>query len=61
MRVSTRSLVVAALVAAGPFTAALAQSNPSSDDILKSLRPGAGFSGGTRGIRPTCRPRRTAR
>ena len=53
MRLSIRSMLVTAFVVAGPFTAALAQANPSSDDILKSLRPGAGFSGGTRGIRPT--------
>ena len=53
MRFTTRCMVIAALSATVPVLAAVAQSNPSSDDILKSLRPGAGFSGQTRGIRPT--------
>jgi OmpA-OmpF porin, OOP family len=39
------------LVAALPV-AAWSQANPSSDDIIRSLRPGAGMTGGTRGIRP---------
>ena len=29
-----------------------AQGNPSADSIINSLRPGAGMTGGTRGIRP---------
>ena len=32
--------------------AAHAQGNPSADQIINSLRPGAGMTGGTRGIRP---------
>ena len=32
--------------------AALAQGNPSADSIINSLRPNAGMTGGTRGIRP---------
>jgi outer membrane protein OmpA-like peptidoglycan-associated protein len=32
--------------------AAFAQSNPSADSIINSLRPGPGMTGGTRGIRP---------
>ena len=49
------SLVLAAfaLVAFGAATASgWAQSNPSADQIISSLRPGAGMTGGTRGIRP---------
>lgn len=41
-------LSTAVLLFAGP---ALAQ-NPSADSIINSLRPGAGMTGGTRGIRP---------
>ena len=41
-------LAAGLLMMAGP---ALAQS-PSADSIINSLRPGAGMTGGTRGIRP---------
>ncbi len=43
---------LAVLLLAGAAPAAWSQANPSSDDIIKSLRPGAGMTGGTRGIRP---------
>ncbi len=48
----------ACLLAAGLAAALLAapdaqaQSNPSADQIINSLRPGGGMMGGTRGIRP---------
>ncbi len=42
-------VVLAGLLLSGP---ALAQGNPSADSIINSLRPGAGITGGTRGIRP---------
>lgn len=53
MRASTRLAGLTALALMGLAGSAFAQSNPSSDDIIKSLRPGVGFSGSTRGIRPT--------
>ena len=43
---------LAVLLLVGATPAAWSQPNPSSDDIIKSLRPGAGMTGGTRGIRP---------
>jgi OmpA-OmpF porin, OOP family len=48
-RTAAFSLLSALLLAGGP---ALAQGSPSADSIINSLRPGAGLSGGTRGIRP---------
>ena len=56
MRTSMKLCGLAALVLAGWMPGAGAQSNPSSEDIIKSLRPGAGFSSGTRGIHPTIQP-----
>ncbi len=51
MRSRQRIVLFAAglLLAGGP---AFAQSNPSADSIINSLRPGPGMTGGTRGIRP---------
>jgi outer membrane protein OmpA-like peptidoglycan-associated protein len=46
------AVLLAAAMAAGLPVAALAQGNPSSDQIINSLRPGVGFGGGTRGLRP---------
>ena len=43
--------LIGALGIAGPGIAH-AQSNPSADSIINSLRPGGGMMGGTRGIRP---------
>lgn len=51
----SRRLIGAALLtvtATGWFGPAYAQGNPSADQIINSLRPGAGMLGGTRGIRP---------
>src|SRR4051794_5189197 len=48
-RCSTVVALAGLLLSAG---AALAQGNPSADSIINSLRPGAGMTGGTRGIRP---------
>jgi len=53
MRASVRLGGLTGLALLGLAGSAFAQSNPSSDDIIRSLRPGAGFSGSTRGIRPT--------
>ena len=44
-----------AAFAAAPLGAS-AQSNPSADSIINSLRPGLGVGGGTRGIRPAAPP-----
>jgi OOP family OmpA-OmpF porin len=53
MRTSPRLAGFAALLLAAAWPAAAwSQANPSSDDIINSLRPGAGMTGGTRGIRP---------
>jgi outer membrane protein OmpA-like peptidoglycan-associated protein len=47
------SLTIAAAAAALAFApAAFAQSNPSADQIINSLRPTSGLTGTTRGIRP---------
>jgi OOP family OmpA-OmpF porin len=46
-----RSGLVAGFVLAAPF-AGHAQGNPSADQIINSLKPGAGMLGRTRGIRP---------
>jgi outer membrane protein OmpA-like peptidoglycan-associated protein len=43
---------VLALTSAAWVGPAQAQGNPSADQIINSLRPGAGMLGGTRGIRP---------
>ena len=50
----TPRLLPIALLAAMTVTAgaANAQGNPSADQIINSLKPGAGMMGGTRGIRP---------
>jgi len=53
MRASVLLGGLTGLALLGLAGSAFAQSNPSSDDIIRSLRPGAGFSGSTRGIRPT--------
>ena len=53
MNPSMRCLAACILTAAALATgAANAQSNPSADQIIQSLRPGGGMRGGTRGIRP---------
>lgn len=46
------ALAAAALAAGSPFHApsALAQGNPSANDIINSLRPGSSMGAGTRGI-----------
>lgn len=44
--------LAAALVAACAASGAQAQGNPSTDQIINSLRPTGGMMGGTRGIRP---------
>jgi OOP family OmpA-OmpF porin len=49
---SYRAGLVAFVLSAALPAAAWSQANPSSDDIIRSLRPGAGMTGGTRGIRP---------
>ncbi len=43
------AVLAAGLLAAGP---ASAQGSPSADQIMRSLQPGPGMMGGTRGIRP---------
>lgn len=50
-----RSLIATGFLAGMAVTAASmvhAQGNPSADQIIKSLQPGGGMMGGTRGIRP---------
>ncbi len=47
-----RTAGLAALLIAAGSAPGQAQSNPSADSIINSLRPGAGMAGGTRGIRP---------
>ncbi len=49
---SCRAGLMALALAAALPAAAWSQSNPSTDDIIRSLRPGPGMTGGTRGIRP---------
>ncbi len=44
--------LAAVLVAACAASGARAQGNPSTDQIINSLRPTGGMMGGTRGIRP---------
>jgi len=44
--------VLAAALIGGVPLAGFAQGNPSSDQIINSLRPGVGLGGGTRGLRP---------
>jgi OOP family OmpA-OmpF porin len=51
MRV-TKSMMVGAMLAFAVATPVLAQSNPSADDIIKSLKPTGAIGSGTRGIRP---------
>jgi len=48
-RLTTIGLAAGLLLGGG---SALAQGSPSADSIINSLRPGAGMTGGTRGIRP---------
>jgi len=53
MRISVRLFAAATLAAAAALpVAGHAQSNPSADQIIKSLRPSGAVSGSTRGIRP---------
>ncbi len=40
------------VIASAHLGVAYAQNNPSADQIINSLKPGAGMSGATRGIRP---------
>jgi outer membrane protein OmpA-like peptidoglycan-associated protein len=54
MRISTFAVAAAALVMGSG--AAWAQANPSADQIIKALKPGAGMLGTTRGIRPAAPP-----
>ena len=49
----TKSILAVALLAWAVATPVLAQSNPSADDIIKSLKPTGMIGSGTRGIRPT--------
>ena len=49
----TKSILAGALLAWAVATPVLAQSNPSADDIIKSLKPTGMIGSGTRGIRPT--------
>ena len=49
---SLRTAGLLALLVPAWTMAGHAQSNPSADSIINSLRPGAGMTGGTRGIRP---------
>lgn len=52
MTPSSRNLVAGLSLVAALSSPWLAQAqNPSSDDIVRSLRPGAGMMGGSRGIR----------
>ena len=52
MTPSTRNLVAGlSIVAAISAPWSVQAQNPSSDDIVRSLRPGAGMMGGSRGIR----------
>lgn len=48
---SSRVLIAMSLVV-GVIAGAQAQGNPSTDQIINSLRPTGGMMGGTRGIRP---------
>ncbi|HBK07788.1 MAG TPA: OmpA family protein [Acetobacteraceae bacterium] len=49
----TKSILAGAVLAWAVATPVLAQSNPSADDIIKSLKPTGVIGSGTRGIRPT--------
>lgn len=49
---SVRKSLMIATVLFGGTAGAMAQSNPSADQIINSLRPSGGMMGGTRGIRP---------
>ncbi len=52
MRKSSPITTLAALLALAAPACGWAQSNPSADQIINSLRPTAGMAGSTRGIRP---------
>jgi outer membrane protein OmpA-like peptidoglycan-associated protein len=47
-----KSMLIATLFGCALTLPALAQSNPTADDIIKSLKPSATMGTGTRGIRP---------
>ena len=49
----TKSILAGVVLAWAVATPVLAQSNPSADDIIKSLKPTGMIGSGTRGIRPT--------
>ena len=49
---SVRKSLMIATVLFGGTAGAMAQGNPSADQIINSLRPSGGMMGGTRGIRP---------
>ena len=49
---SVRKSLLIAMVLLGGTAEAMAQGNPSADQIINSLRPSGGMMGGTRGIRP---------
>ncbi len=49
-------LILGALILAAPALPALAQSNPTADTIIKSLKPTGPIGGDTRGIRPVGAP-----
>ena len=51
IRMQLAALALGGLASGLPAVAA-AQGNPSSDQIINSLRPGVGLGGGTRGLRP---------
>jgi outer membrane protein OmpA-like peptidoglycan-associated protein len=53
MRIFMFAVAAALMVGSG---AALAQGNPSADQIINALKPGAGMLGTTRGIRPAAPP-----
>lgn len=54
MRLSVFTIAAATLMMGSGV--ALAQGNPSADQIINALKPGAGMSGTTRGIRPAAPP-----
>lgn len=54
MRIFMFAVAAAALMVGSG--AALAQGNPSADQIINALKPGAGMLGTTRGIRPAAPP-----
>ncbi|HTN11304.1 MAG TPA: OmpA family protein, partial [Acetobacteraceae bacterium] len=55
MRIFMFAVAAAAALMVGSG-AALAQGNPSADQIINALKPGAGMLGTTRGIRPAAPP-----